>query len=124
MNGTSACASYSNHFWYPKSKKMSTIDPRTRWRSRSPLRRGDLARILIRDFIVYSFAGSKSSRGVRWRVGEQAEQSFGRGRVGPDRVAQGRVRHTAEHRRLGDRHQLAGLRAQRGEAQDAIGGAD
>src|SRR5579864_1577936 len=31
MKGTSVSASYSNHFWYPKSTKMSTMDARTRW---------------------------------------------------------------------------------------------
>src|SRR5262249_747005 len=47
----------------------------------------------------------------RWRVCEQAEQSFGRGRVGEDRVAQRGVGHAAEHRRLDDRHGLACFRA-------------
>src|SRR5919198_3577358 len=31
INGIKVFASYSNHFWYPKKKKMSTIDARTRW---------------------------------------------------------------------------------------------
>src|SRR5215831_8159122 len=54
--------------------------------------------------------------GCRRRTCEQTEQSFSGGRVGPDRVAQDRVRDAAEHGRLGDRHELARLRAQRGEA--------
>jgi hypothetical protein len=31
MKGISVCASYSNHFWYPKSTKISTMEARTRW---------------------------------------------------------------------------------------------
>src|SRR5262249_29412920 len=41
------------------STKMSTIDPRTKLRSGSPLRRGHLARILMREFIAYSFSWSR-----------------------------------------------------------------
>ena len=40
------------------------------------------------------------------------------------RVSQGRIRHAAEHCRLDHRHHFACFRAERGEAQDSIVGAD
>ena len=55
---------------------------------------------------------------------EQADQSFGRGRVGEDRVASAVYGMPAEHRRLHDGHHFARFGAEGGKAEDAIVGPD
>jgi hypothetical protein len=51
--GITTCASYSNHFLYPKNKNMITIDTRANWRSRSFVRRSDSVKIFMSEFIVF-----------------------------------------------------------------------
>jgi hypothetical protein len=57
---------------------------------------------------------------VYQRTREQADQAFGGGRVGEDRVAQSRIRKPAEHRGLHDGHHLARFGAKVGKAKNAI----
>src|SRR5262249_25680956 len=74
---------------------MSTIDPRTRWRSSRPSSRRDFARTLMREFIAYPFAWRRTVdvttnypselQGLHplrlFLVRDSALESFGRGRL-------------------------------------------
>src|SRR5271165_3304236 len=60
-----------------------------------------------------------SSRAL-WNDCEEKAEAFGHGEVRDDGVAQLRVRKPRHHRGLDDGHNLAGLGADHGEAQDAI----
>src|SRR5262249_43886396 len=53
---------------------MSTIDPRTRWRSRSPLRRRDRARTLTRAFMINSYCSDRSPDGGGGRLPWKSER--------------------------------------------------
>ena len=55
-----------------------------------------------------------------WHVGEEETQSLGHRRVRENGVAEPRVWQAGQHRRLHDSHDLASLRADHGEAENAV----
>ena len=71
---------------------------------------------------------SSSHQGLRrsllhvasWHVGEEEAQSLGHGRVRKNGVAESRIGHACQHRRLHNRHDLACLRANHSEAKDSV----